>query len=80
MDADQRVEDALKLVFVKFTEFQGIRQVHVWLRDEGIVLLVKSHNTEGRDILWRLPAYNTSGRVGGSAQGSGRGLHHLGRV
>src|SRR5271165_103042 len=59
MDADQRVQDALKLVFVKFAEFQSIRQVHVWLRDEGIVLPVKSHNTEGRDIFWRLPAYNT---------------------
>src|SRR5208282_1243670 len=49
-DPDQRVQDALKLVFSKFAEFQSVRQVHVWLRDEGIVLPVKSHNTEGRDI------------------------------
>ncbi len=58
-DADQRVQDALKLVFSKFAEFQSARQVHVWLRDEGIALPVKSHNTEGRGIIWRLPAYNT---------------------
>jgi hypothetical protein len=58
-DADQRVQDALKLVFSKFAEFQSTRQVHVWLRDEGITLPVKSHNTEGRGIIWRLPAYNT---------------------
>jgi hypothetical protein len=29
------------------------------LRDEGIVLPVKSCNTEERGIIWRLPAYNT---------------------
>jgi hypothetical protein len=58
-DPDQRVQEALKLVFAKFTEFQSVRQVHIWLRDEGIVLPVKSHNTEGRAIFWRLPAYNT---------------------
>src|SRR5438477_1650585 len=58
-DPDQRVQDALKLVFSKFAEFQSARQVHVWLRDEGIVLPVKSRNTEERGIIWRLPAYNT---------------------
>src|SRR5712675_2092913 len=34
-DPDQRVQDALRLVFTKFTELQSVRQVHVWLRDEG---------------------------------------------
>jgi len=58
-DPDQRVQDALKLVFSKFAEFQSARQVHVWLRDESIVLPVKSRNTEARGIIWRLPAYNT---------------------
>jgi Recombinase/Resolvase, N terminal domain len=56
---NQRVQDALNLVFSKFAEFQSARQVHVWLRDEGIVLPVKSHNTEERGIIWRLPTYNT---------------------
>src|ERR1700753_4183685 len=37
-DPDKRVQEALKLVFAKFTEFQSVRQVHIWLRDEGIVL------------------------------------------
>ncbi len=32
---DQRVQDALQLVFSKFAEFQSARQVHIWLRDEG---------------------------------------------
>ncbi len=59
-DPDQRVQDALKLVFSKFAEFQSVRQVHLWLRDEGIALPVKSHKAaEGRSIVWRLPLYNT---------------------
>ena len=56
---DQRVQDALKLVFAKFAEFQSARQVHIWLRDEGIELPVKAHNTEAEGVVWRLPAYNT---------------------
>jgi DNA invertase Pin-like site-specific DNA recombinase len=58
-DPDQRVHDALKLVFSKFAEFQSARKVHIWLREEGIALPVKSHDAEGCRIVWRLPAYNT---------------------
>jgi DNA invertase Pin-like site-specific DNA recombinase len=59
MDPDRRVQDALRLVFTKFSEFQSARQVHVWLRDEGIELPAKSHDEEGRCIVWKLPLYNT---------------------
>ena len=55
---DERVRDALQLVFSKFAEFQSARQVHIWLRDEGIELPVKSRDGEARGIVWRLPAYN----------------------
>jgi DNA invertase Pin-like site-specific DNA recombinase len=55
---DQRVREALQLVFSKFAEFQSARQVHIWLRDEGIELPVKSRSGEARGIIWRLPAYN----------------------
>lgn len=58
-DPDQRVQDALKLVFSKFAEFQSARQVHVWLRNEGIALPAKSHDGDGRCIVWKLPIYNT---------------------
>jgi DNA invertase Pin-like site-specific DNA recombinase len=57
-NVDQRVQDALQLVFSKFAEFQSARQVHIWLRDEGIELPVKSRDGEARGIIWRLPAYN----------------------
>jgi DNA invertase Pin-like site-specific DNA recombinase len=56
---DQRVQDALQLVLSKFAEFQSARQVHIWLRDEGIELPVRSRRGEARGIIWRLPAYNT---------------------
>lgn len=59
-NADQRVQDAIRLVFAKFAELQSVRQVHVWLRDEGITLPVASHSAaEGRSIVWKLPLYNT---------------------
>src|SRR6202521_1986773 len=59
-DPDQRVQDALRMVFAKFAELQSVRQVHVWLREEGIALPAACHSTaEGRSIVWRLPLYNT---------------------
>src|SRR6201986_3149210 len=59
-DPDQRVQDALSLVFAKFAEFHSVRQGHVWLRDEGIALPVACHRAaEGRSIAWMLPLYNT---------------------
>src|SRR5256714_13444244 len=47
---DQRVQNALNLVFAKFAEFQSARQVHIWLRDEGIELPVKSRAGEARGL------------------------------
>ena len=58
MDPDRRVQEALQLVFTKFAEFQSARQVHIWLREEGIELPVKSRRGEAQGVIWRLPAYN----------------------
>jgi DNA invertase Pin-like site-specific DNA recombinase len=55
---DRRVQEAMQLVFTKFAEFQSARQVHIWLRDEGIELPVKSRRGEAHGVVWRLPAYN----------------------
>jgi hypothetical protein len=35
-EPDRRVQQALALVFKKFAEFQSIRQVHRWLRQEAL--------------------------------------------
>jgi DNA invertase Pin-like site-specific DNA recombinase len=59
-DPDQRVQDALGIVFAKFAELQSVRQVHAWLREEGIALPTACHSAaEGRSVVWRAPLYNT---------------------
>jgi DNA invertase Pin-like site-specific DNA recombinase len=55
---DKRVQEAIQLVFTKFSELQSARQVHIWLRDEGIELPAKSRRGEAHGVVWRLPAYN----------------------
>ena len=57
-DPDQRVQDALRLVFTKFADLQSIRQVYVWFREEGIELPIKSGAEEARGLVWKLPIYN----------------------
>jgi hypothetical protein len=60
MDPDRRVCEAIALVFLKFAEFQSIRQVHLWLRHERIALpAVRYTAADGRSIVWKLPVYNT---------------------
>ncbi|MER8474229.1 recombinase family protein [Mesorhizobium sp. M1328] len=59
-DANLRVREAIALVFSRFAEMQSIRQVHLSLRSDGIVLPCVSHSREvGRAIVWKLPVYNT---------------------
>ncbi len=59
MDPDQRVRDAIALVFSKFAAFGSIRQVHLWFRQEGITLPVVSHGPADREVIWKLPVYNS---------------------
>ena len=56
-DPDRRVRDALDLMFRKFAEVQTVRQVLVWLRQEGMELPVAAAG--GRRIEWRAPVYST---------------------
>lgn len=58
-DPDRRIAEAITLVFVKFTEMQSVRQVHLWLRHECIPLPAVAYGVEGRRIEWKLPVYNT---------------------
>src|SRR5271166_4388069 len=46
MDPDLRVREAIALVFSKFSEFQSIRQVHLWLRQERIALPAVRYTVE----------------------------------
>jgi hypothetical protein len=65
-DPDLRVQEAIDFVFRKLAEFQSIRQVHLWLRQEQIALPAvnyRSSNGGGaeRRTIWKLPVYNTLG-------------------
>jgi len=56
-DADRRVQEAITLVFRKFSELQTIRQVLVWCRQEKILLPALGKDATGDRIIWRLPVY-----------------------
>ena len=63
MDPDRRVRAAIDLVFRQFGEVGSVRQVAVWLRQEGIQLPRFVYGEEGRTIAWRLPRYNSVHRI-----------------
>ncbi|MDP9464123.1 MAG: recombinase family protein, partial [Actinomycetota bacterium] len=59
-DPDLRVREAIGLVFARFAEMQSIRQVHLSLRRESIMLPSVNHSQgEGHALAWKLPVYNT---------------------
>jgi excisionase family DNA binding protein len=58
-DADRRVQAAIALVFRKFAEFQTIRQVLVWCRQEKVRLPALGEGGSTDRIIWRLPVYPT---------------------
>src|ERR1700689_3043986 len=49
-DPDRRVGEAVALVFVKFTEMQSVRQVHLWFRHERVPLPAVTYGAEDRLI------------------------------
>jgi len=55
---DQRVHQAIALVFRKFSELRSVRQVLLWFRHEKILLPVALDAKAGTTT-WRLPVYNT---------------------
>ena len=55
---DQRVQQAIALVFRKFSALRSVRQVLLWLRHEQILLPVAVDAKAGTTS-WRLPVYNT---------------------
>ena len=58
-EPNQRVQQAINLVFGKFKELSSVRQVLLWLRQENITLPVVRYQEGQRVIEWRMPVYNT---------------------
>lgn len=58
-DPDRRVQQAIGLVFSKMTEFGSARQVLLWFRGEKVSLPCLMYEESGRELVWKLPVYNT---------------------
>ena len=56
-DPDQRVQQAMQLVFRKMTELGSVRQVLRWFREENILLPAFPHDPGERKMIWKLPGY-----------------------
>jgi len=63
LDPDKRVREALQLAFRKFGEFGSVRQVVIWLCDEGIKMPIVVYGPRGRMVEWQRPRYNTIHRL-----------------
>src|SRR5712671_6170647 len=62
-DPDRRIREVLSLVFRKFSEIGSVRQLALWLRQEGIDLPIAVYGRQGRTVQWRAPRYNTVHRL-----------------
>jgi DNA invertase Pin-like site-specific DNA recombinase len=58
-DPDRRIQQAIELVFAKMEEFGSARQVLLWFRGEEVSLPALMHGEAGRELVWKLPVYNT---------------------
>jgi len=56
-DPDQRVQQAIELVFSKMMELGSVRQALVWLRKQNISLPALSHHPEEPKLAWKPPVY-----------------------
>jgi DNA invertase Pin-like site-specific DNA recombinase len=58
-DPDRRIQQAVELIFAKMEEFGSARQVLLWFRGEKVSLPALMHGEAGRELIWKLPVYNT---------------------
>ena len=59
IDPDERVAEAIRLVFRKFHELGSVRQVFLWTAQAGLQLPVLRQGHVGSRIEWREAAYHT---------------------
>lgn len=59
VDPDQRVRQAVDLVFSKMTELGSVRQVLLWFRQGRVCLPARLFDEPGGRTVWKLPVYNS---------------------
>ena len=57
LEPNRRVQEAIQLVFKKFSELRSARQVLLWLREESIPLPRIEQDEFGQKIMWHSPIY-----------------------
>lgn len=55
-DPNQRIQDAIALIFAKFSELQSIRQTHLWFHSQKVELPVTADRGGHKKIVWKVPA------------------------
>jgi len=63
MDPDQRVQDAIRLVFTKFRQFGSISQVVLYFRSEGLDVPARPHHGGHDAISWKQPTIATITKI-----------------
>jgi len=58
MDPDERVSDAIKLMFRKFRELGSARQLFLWVRHAALQIPVARQKSPQQRIGWQAPAYH----------------------
>jgi DNA invertase Pin-like site-specific DNA recombinase len=58
LDPEERIVDAMRLIFRKFDELGSARQVLLWVSDAGLRLPVVRSGQRGGGIVWQAPAYH----------------------
>jgi excisionase family DNA binding protein len=58
-DPDRRVQEAILLVFRKFSELHSVRQVLLWFVQENVLLPAALQVRGKRSIEWKMPVYPT---------------------
>lgn len=62
-DPDERVRDAMSLVFQQFRQTWSIRQTFKWFHDEGVELPVNKSVAGQMTLVWQLPSQSFVGDV-----------------
>lgn len=63
IDPDQRIQQAIRLVFQQFAATGSLRQALLWFRSEGVELPAVEYGPFGRSVVWKLPVYNTLHKI-----------------
>jgi len=57
-DPDERVQQAIELVFRKITELGSVRRVLLWFAEEKVCLPAFPRDPGERKLIWKLPVYS----------------------